>query len=239
MRNPVALLIASLMLPLMGCFGDNYSRHYPTYPYGGEYDGGYGDGSYGGEYDGGGGYDIDWGREVEGEWEGFMTENYRSDHRPLCKRKLAMRIQRAGTGYDYWGSYSLVNIDVLLDGRPVASSTTEVGSGGRIGFNAGKNDFSMSGRFSGGSADGTMSLTWEEKVKNPYTGEPELRHVHIAGDFSMGRVHGAHWAAAWALFDTYGEGIWDLPDEVWEAATLEGLAHLAVIEETLPRVPAQ
>ncbi len=213
---------------------------WPTYPSGGEYTGG----PYGGEYDGGGGdydppYDDgpDWSRQAEGEWEGFMWETYRSDHEPLGKRKVAVRIRYSRTTHDGGSRHEWVNVDALVDGRPMGGGLTEISSSGCLAVSSSHNDFQMGGCFREGGASGSMSFTTEEKVKDPYTGGTETHTVHVSGDFSLGRVCGSHWAQAWELIDVYGEVIRDLPDEVWEAATFEALQHLDEIEEAFIRQP--
>lgn len=229
---PVAII--ALMLPIMGCFGDE--GYYPSYPYGGEYDGGYGGGDYGGYYPP---YDDgpDLARLVEGEWEGFMWEDYRSDHRPPGKKKLAMRIRYSDTTYDYSGRREWVDVNVLVDGRPAASSRTRVNSGGYIHLSSYRNDiqFEMHARFHSDDGEGEIDLTWDEKYKDEWTGKTETCRVRTRGDFEVGRVRHGHWAAAWELFDTYRDGIWELPDSVWETATLEGIEHLETIEQNFVR----
>ncbi len=205
----------------------------PTYPYGGEYDGGYG-GGYDGGYDGDPykppDYDpYDFAREIEGTWEGFMWENYRSDHAPLGKKPMAVRITRAGI--------NLVKVNVLVDGRPAGSDSSNVSPGGCIGVST--DDCRLSGCFGSSSANGNVDLDWDEKIKNQYTGDVETYHVHISGTYTLGLTRGSQWDAAFELFDTYGDGIWDLPDDVWEEASREGLAHLAAIEDTFLRAPIE
>ncbi len=243
MKKAILIFILILILPLIGCFEND---RYPSYPSGGEYNGGSGGyGGGGGDYGGGygGGYDdgCDWAYDAIGEWEGFLWEEYRSDGRPLSKKMLAMRASYSDTTYTYSGRHEWIKLDVLVDGRPVASSKSEISSSGYISFSSHKSgiDFEIYGRFRNNDAYGDIDLAWDEKVQNKYTGKLELRYVHIRGDYEMGRVHGSHWAAAWDLFDTCEDGIWDLPDVVFKAATLEGLAHLAEIEETFIRNPVQ
>jgi len=247
MRHVTFILLAILILPLTACRFDEYGYDNPTYPSGGEYDGGYGDGGGGGY--GGGTYNPpdyddgpDWSRDVEGEWEGFMWEQYRSDGRPLSKKKLAMRFQYADTTYTWSGRHEWVKANVVVDGRPAASSKTEVTSSGRIDFSSYQNgiDFEMQGNFYGDSGSGDIELAWDEKVTDKYTGETEMCYVRVRGDFELARAVGDHWGAAWALFDLYGDdGIWELPDYVWETATLEGLEHLDAVEETFIRAPVR
>ena len=231
-------------------------REYPVYPDGGEYYDGPGDGggSYdGGEYDGGGGggyyppppppkdYGCDWACDATGEWEGFIWEKYRSDGLSLSKKMMAMRVRFVETTYDYSGRHEWVDVDVLIDGRPVASRETQVTSSGYINLASFKNDIDLElrGRFKNNDAEGDVDLSWDEKVENKYTGHVEEYWVRIRGDYDLGLVHGAHWAQAWELFDTYGDGVWDLPDDVWEAATVEGLAHLAEIDDTMVTQPVR
>ena len=230
---PVAVI--ALMLPLMGCFGDK--GYFPSYPYGGKYDGYGGGGDYGGynpPYDG-----SDLIRQVEGEWEGFMWEDWRSDFRARGKKKLAIRIRHSDTTYSHSGWQEWVNVDVLVDGRPTASTRTRVTSGGYIHLNSYRNEiqFEMHGRFWHDDGEGEIDLTWDEKFKDTWSGHTETWRVRTRGDFDVGRVRHSHWAAAWELFDTHGDDIWELPDSVWETATIEGLDYLESVEEAFIRTP--
>ncbi len=241
MRNALSILIALFVFAIIGCEGYAGGKfEFPTTPHHDDYDGGYG-GS------GGGGYspqpDIHDGpnlaRDVEGEWEGFLWEDYRSDGRPRGKKKVALRLRYSDTTYGYSGRHEWVKVDVLVDGRPAASSTAEVRPGGYIGFSSHRHDieFEMNGRFRQNRADGDIRLAWDEKVESKWSGDIRKEFVRIRGGFELGRVHGYHWGAAWELFDTFGEDAWDLGDEVWQAATLEGLQHLEEVEQTFVRIP--
>jgi len=242
---PIIILIA--MIPLAGCVRDGYV---PTYPTGGEYGG---DDYYdGGDYGGGGGYyppppppnyddDIDWARVAEGEWEGFMWEEWRSDGRPLSKKIVAMRVNFRRVTYDYSGRHEIIKMDVLVDGRPVASKETEIKQSGNFSFASYKSDVDMlmQGRFTYSEAYGDIDLGWHEKVKNPWTGQMDEYFVDLGGYYEAGRLRHGHWAQAWELFDTHGDAVFDLDDSVWETATLEAMEHMAQVEETILRQPIQ
>ena len=219
MRYTIPVTICLLVLLSSGCGGwtEYYGGiyHDPISP---------GDGS-GGSYDP---YDEPhYAQDVVGQWEGFMNESYRSDGRPCSKKTIAINCSYSQGSSS--GEY--VKVNVIVDGRPAGSGTSRVGSGGRISVSShqGDIDFGMSGRFSGGSGSGDMEIRWEEKFENGY-GYIHMEYVRIRGDFGVHRVHGGHWAAAWALFDTYGDGVWDLGDEIWTEATAEGIAHLESLE---------
>lgn len=226
MKRMLPILIIILLIPFTAC-SERFWNDYPTYPTGGEYDGGGGGGTYYPPYD----YDDDYynaAREAEGTWEGFLWEDSRSDGRPLGKQPVAVRISYAGTNQ--------VKVNVVVDGRPVANEKTSISSSGRIGI--GTNMCSMSGYFSGSSASGSMTVDWDEKYENPYNGKVETHHVVIRGSYSLNRSHGGQWAAVWDLFNLYEDDIWNLPDEVWEEASREGLEHLAEVESTYLRMRA-
>jgi hypothetical protein len=214
----------------LGCSGSgDVSKYYPTYPSGGEY-------TYDGSTDGEGHSYI---QDFSGEWEGFMWEDYRSDFLSLGKKRLAMRVQYRDSTWTSSGWRDWYKIDVLIDGRPAASIVEEIRSGGYYHLNSYQDsiDLEMDGWFRTSSGDGDFKLDWEEKFKDQWGGETIKYRVWITGDYELGKVRGAHWASAWDLFDTYGDGIWTLPDEIWEAATLEGLQYLDSIEESFIRQP--
>lgn len=220
-----------LMIFTVSCNGTSGSKYYPTYPSGGDYGGG--------GYDW---YDDDYYvTDRSGEWEGFMWEEYRSDHRSLSKKKLAMRVQYRNSTWTSSGWHDWYKIDVLIDGRPAASTVDEIRSGGYFCIDSYQSaiDLELYGNFRSSSVDGDFKLDWDEKFKDPWEGDTIKVRVWISGDYNAGRVRGLHWASAWELFDIYGDGIWDLPDETWEAATMEGLAYLETIEIADPRIPVE
>jgi len=237
MSRFIAVLIIFMIVPLAGC---NSAGYWPTYPTGGEYGDGGGSGynPYDPPY-----YDTgpDWSRDAVGEWEGFMWEDWRSDGRPLSKKIVAMRVNFTRATYNYSGRHEFVKIDVLVDGRPAASKETEITQYGQVSLASYKSsiDFRMTGRFRYDSGDGDIELTWDEKVYNPWTGYTDTYTVDLGGNYEVGRVHHGLWADAWALFDTYGEGIFDLDDTVWETATSAGVANMAEQEEIQIRQPIQ
>ena len=226
---PLIAIAFSLIFLTAGCTGSGTGfKPYPTYPSGGDYyDDGYNN------YDD---YIVDY----SGEWEGFMWEHYRSDYLSPGKKKLAVRVRYRDSTRTYSGWHDWYKIDVLIDGRPVASTVEEIHESGYMHLNSYTSgiDLDMQGWFRTSSADGNFSLDWEEKFKNPWDGDTIKLRVRITGDYDMGRVHGLHWASAWDLFDTYGDGIWDLPDETWETATLEGLTYLDSLNVEDIRTPA-
>jgi len=239
---PVLALIFAGMF-LISCSGDFSGKYnsYPTYPYGGEYDDDY----YGGGYDYGPkpptyDYEPRYADDIEGEWEGFMWEDYRSDNRPHGKKIVAMRVRFSEVTYDYSGRHEWVKVNVLIDGRPVANKIEEIESGGRMDLTSCVNDidFDMDTRFYSATAVGDIDLWWEEKVED-WWGDKYFIDVHVRGDFELGRAKGSHWAAAWDLFDQYGDDIWTISDETWEFATMEGIQHMLEVEETFFRTPVE
>jgi hypothetical protein len=235
MRNALALLCGIAALFVLGCnasWSDKYWN--PTSPY---YDG---TGNHGGPYDGS--YKDsgpDWSCDLTGEWEGYLYESYRSDNLPLRRRPVAMRCSYSDTTWTGSSRYEWVDVDVLVDGRPTALETVEVDQGGYLSFDSYKDDidFEMSGYASYGSFSGQMHIKWDEKVKLPGTDKSEKHYVSLGGNCELYRVRGSQWAAAWQLFDTYGDGVFDLSDEIWQSATLEGLQHLAAEESSTLRMP--
>ncbi|MCX6645211.1 MAG: hypothetical protein NTY09_02460 [bacterium] len=225
-------LLAAIILPLLlfsiNC-SDTGSKTYPTYPYGGDYN-----------YDGNNNNDNnDYIVDYSGEWEGFMWEDFRSDYISLGKKKIAMRVNYRDSTWTSSGWSDWYKIDVLIDGRPAASTVEEIHSGGYIHLQSNDNsiDLDMQGYFRKSNADGNFMLDWDEKFKDQWDGETVKYQVWISGTYDLGHVKGAQWAPAWELFDTYGDGIWDLSDEIWEAATLEGLAHLDTLTVEDIRTP--
>ncbi|MCK4719392.1 hypothetical protein KAU08_01960 [bacterium] len=224
-------ILLILVLALLGCSGcaPGEYKPYPTYPSGGDYD-------YGG-----GSYDLpDYVHDALGEWEGFMWEEYRSDHRTLGKKKVAVRIQYKDSTYTSSGWRDWVRVNVLIDGRPAASTIEEIRSGGYLHLETyqGDIDLDLKGWFRHNKANGDIDLVWDEKFDYPW-GDTDFYRVRSAGDFELGHVTHLHWASAWELFDTYGDEIWDLPEETWYEATLDGMEYLESIEETLVRTPVE
>jgi hypothetical protein len=160
-----------------------------------------------------------------------MWETYRSDGESHSKHKLAMRFAFVEADCSYSARREWVKVDVLVDGRPAASCKTEVEPGGYVDLDSDRNDieFAMRGRWRDDSGYGEICLAWDEKVED-YWGDPYMHFVRIRGDFDVQRVHGTHWAAAWTLFDTLGDGVWDVGDETWSDATREGLQYLDSLE---------
>lgn len=236
MRKLMFLIAALALLIPAGCraYYKGGVYEYPTYPGGGNYGGDY---DYGGYYPPTGDDEPTWSSDVLGEWEGFLWEDYRSDNLPLSKKTVAMRCSYSDTTHKSSGTHEWVKVNVLVDGRPTASCTAEAWKGGYLGFSSHQGDiyFDFDGTFTGNSARGYIGLEWDEKVEIPHTGKVEKHHVYLEGPFELGRVRGTHWAAAWDLFDRYGDQVWDLPEESWELATAEGLAHLAALEESALR----
>jgi hypothetical protein len=226
-------LLAAIILPLLifsiSCSGTD-SKAYPTYPYGGDYN-----------YDGGNNNNNDYIVDYSGEWEGFMWENFRSDYLSLGKKRIAMRVDYRDSTWTSSGWRDWYKIDVLIDGRPAATSVEEIHSGGYLNLQTYQDniELGMTGHFNKSDAAGDYNLNWEEKFKDQWGGDTVKYRVRISGDYDLGRVKGAQWASAWDLFDTYGDGIWDLPDEMWEAATAEGLAHLDTLTVEDIRTPNQ
>jgi hypothetical protein len=208
-----AVISALLLLTVPACSGAGWN-YYPTYP-----DDGYYDGSYGGNHkppkDAEKLYTA-----VEGEWEGYLYENYRSDHMALRKRPIALRCTYSDITWSGSTKHEWVNADLVVDGRPAARTRAEVGKGGYLSFSSYKNDIEveMEGWFSSGHADGWIDLCWQEKVKLPGKNKTEMHDVHLYGDFDLNRDKDSHWADMWQLFDLYGDGVFELGDETWENA---------------------
>ena len=239
MRHVTLLLSCLLCVLCLGC-GGYFKAYIPTSP-GYEYDP-YDHGSYdSGDYDSHDQNEEDddpiLSRNIEGEWEGFLYEDSRSDNLELSKKLVAMRSTWTGTNWSDGVRYEWVRIDLLIDGRPTAYLETEVGEEGYIYFTSQKDDIEieMEGWFEDDMGDGWMDLSWDEKVTLPDSDKVEMHYVELGGDFELDRVRGSQWAAAWKLFDTYGAGASELGDNVWETATRDGMSHLAQLEQTALR----
>jgi hypothetical protein len=211
-------LAALFMLSNSGCTGSSYWS--PTYP-------DYGHDVYGGN--GNGDNDPILSRHMEGEWEGFMYEQSRSDNLGLGKKMVAMKCSYAGLD----GYCEHVKVELLIDGHPTALTEVDVCQEDYLDFYSHKDDIdlSMNAWFSDYSASGSMDLAWEEKVKLPGSDKADMHYVEMTGDFDLSPVRGSQWASAWKLFDQYGEGAFDLSGQTWALATETGLAHLAKLEE--------
>jgi hypothetical protein len=175
-----------------------------------------------------------WSQDLQGEWEGFLYENWRSDNLGLSKKLVAMRFQWTDTEWLYGERHEWVNVNLLINGRPTAYLETEVDQDGHIIFDSQKDDIDlgMEGWFDGYNGDGWIDLAWDEKVNIPGTGQVVMHYVELSGDFEVGRVRGSQWATAWKLFDTYGEKALDLSDDVWQTATQEAITSLQQVDQT-------
>jgi hypothetical protein len=215
MRNSAIILSGLIILFSIGCSG--YIEPYnPVYPYD-DYDDIYYD--YGPLYS----------DNITGEWEGYLYEDSRSDYLDLGEKTVAMRAQWIRT---YWSDgvrHEVVEINLLIDGRPAAYLNTEIGSDGAIYFTSSRNDIDldMEGWFYDDYGDGSMYLAWDEKIKMPDTDKVDMHYVELDGDFELDRVRGSQWAEAWKLFDTMGEGVFQLSDDAWKNISMAGIENLA------------
>jgi hypothetical protein len=218
------LLISSLFTACSGSefYYDNYgnSPTSPGYPPGG---GGYNPGPY---PDGPA-------RDVLGEWEGFIWETWRSDNLPRSKKTMAVRFTNLDSIKSFNGYKYYADVNVLIDGRPASNSRIQVYSGGYVDFQTlnSKINLALNGRFYNDRGDGEVHLEWDEKIEVGHPPKVDLHFVRLNGDFEVSRASGGHWGAAWKLFDTYGDGVWDIGDETWGEVSREGITLLENLAE--------
>jgi hypothetical protein len=171
--------------------------------------------------------------DVDGEWEGWLYEDSRSDNLGLGEKTVAMRSQWTGTDWEYGVRHEWVEIDLLIDGRPTAYLETEVGPGGYIYFTSQNEDIDieMEGWFADDQGSGWIDLSWDEKVELPDSDKVDMHYVELTGDFELDRTRSSQWASAWKLFNTYKDGVFQLGDNVWKQASADGLNHLAQLKQ--------
>lgn len=222
MRKVTLALCLFIALFALGCSGSFQS---PTSP-GDNYSGGYG------SYDSG----PVLSRNMEGEWEGFMYEQDRSDNLPLDKKIVSMKCAYLDTSWYGSNPTERVQVEVLIDGHPSALTDVDVTEQDYFDLVSNDNDIDleMQTSFDQFGATGDMYLAWTEKVELPDSDKADMHYVEITGNFELSKARGSQWADAWKLFDQYGKDAFNLPASTWSLATQAGLAHAASLNLSTP-----